>query len=432
MMRMGVVADDVTGSNDIGSMFAKAGLLTHVYTYGGPGDLECHLAAGPVPQISILDTNSRLDPRQAAYDKVYAATRELQAAGCRQYYKKTCSVGRGNLGAEFDAVLDALGEAFAVVVLGFPKNGRLTRDGIHYVHGLRLEDSQFRYDPVHPARRSDLVGLLQSQTARRVGLVRQDIVRQGPATLRDHLASLRSQYHYVIVDVPDQAGLAAIAAAVHDIRVLCGSSALAEELPAVWGAQREASGQLELAARPGLGILVAAGSLMPQTKAQIEYLRAAGRPAFVLDTTQIMDDEAREAAILGLTAGAVRAMQAGQDAVIHTAQEEYMVARTRSSGEARGLNVTEISRRVSETMAEAVARILAATGQNRLVVAGGETSAAVCARLGIRAQRIWQELQPGLPSCVSLNEPRRLLVLKSGSFGSPDFLAQAIAHVKSQ
>jgi uncharacterized protein YgbK (DUF1537 family) len=152
----------------------------------------------------------------------------------------------------------------------------------------------------------------------------------------------------------------------------------------------------------------------------------------VLDTTQIMDDEAREAAILGLTAGAVRAMQAGQDAVIHTAQEEHLVARTRSSGEARGLNVTEISRRVSETMAEAVARILAATGQNRLVVAGGETSAAVCARLGIRAQRIWQELQPGLPSCVSLNEPRRLLVLKSGSFGSPDFLAQAIAHVKSQ
>jgi uncharacterized protein YgbK (DUF1537 family) len=125
-------------------------------------------------------------------------------------------------------------------------------------------------------------------------------------------------------------------------------------------------------------------------------------------------------------------MQAGHDTVIHTTQDDTVIARTHAAGEARGLSITEVSRRVSETLAEAAARILAETGQNRLVVAGGETSAAVCARLGIKGQRIWQELQPGLPSCVSLNEPRRLMVLKAGSFGSVDFLAQAIAHVKSQ
>ena len=90
----------------------------------------------------------------------------------------------------------------------------------------------------------------------------------------------------------------------------------------------------------------------------------------------------------------------------------------------------EISRLVSETLAEVTARALADTGQNRLVVAGGETSAAVCAQLGINGMRVWKEIQPGLPSCVSLNDPARMLVLKSGSFGKPDFFERALEHLK--
>jgi uncharacterized protein YgbK (DUF1537 family) len=78
------------------------------------------------------------------------------------------------------------------------------------------------------------------------------------------------------------------------------------------------------------------------------------------------------------------------------------------------------------------ARVLAETGQNRLAIAGGETSAAVCARLGVTGVEIWKEIQPGLPSCVALTHPPLLLVLKSGSFGSPDFLVQAIEHLRAQ
>src|SRR5690242_17646742 len=157
-MKMGVVADDITGSNDIGIMFAKHDYLTRVYSFRE--DTPSFVTSKNnlnTPDILILDTNSRLDPPQLAYDKVFAATHELQQAGCRQFHNKTCSVFRGNIGVEFDAMLDALGLEFAVVVLGFPKNGRTTVDGIHYVHGKRLEDSEFRRDPIHPMLRSDLV-----------------------------------------------------------------------------------------------------------------------------------------------------------------------------------------------------------------------------------------------------------------------------------
>lgn len=39
---------------------------------------------------------------------------------------------------------------------------------------------------------------------------------------------------------------------------------------------------------------------------------------------------------------------------------------------------------------------------------------------------------PGLPSCIALTDPMLMLVLKSGSFGSPDFFARAIEHLKSE
>src|SRR5688572_819834 len=163
-MKLGIVADDVTGSNDIGGMTAKANYLTHIYTFDAAGNYD----GAAAPDVCILNTNSRLDPRQTAHDKVFAATQALQAAGYRQFYNKTCSVFRGNIGAEFDAMLDALNADFAVVVLGFPKTGRTTRGGIHYVRGVKLQDSEFRCDPSHPMTRSDLVGILQAQTMRKV------------------------------------------------------------------------------------------------------------------------------------------------------------------------------------------------------------------------------------------------------------------------
>ena len=430
-MKMGVVADDITGSNDIGIMFAKFAYLTHVYSFKEDAPALAaptnHLNA---PDIVILDTNSRLDPAEIAYNKVFAATRALQQAGCRQFHNKTCSVFRGNIGAEFDAMLDALGLEFAVVVLGFPKNGRTTVDGIHYVHGKKLEDSEFRHDPMHPMRRSDLVGILQSQTKRKVALLTHSIVDQGAEVLRDEIQKMRAQCQYLILDVTDQASLATIAQAVHDEPVLCGSSAIAEELPAVWGSTPIHAPSTELPPVEGVGILVTAGSLMPQTTAQIEHLRQQNDVScFELDTTRLFDAAERESEIARLSVAISASLRTGNDAIFHSPNDSQALETARQAGMAHAATKTEVSRRVSESLAEVTARVLAETGQNRLVVAGGETSAAVCERLGVDGMRVWREIQPGLPSCISLNEPPRMLVLKSGSFGKPDFFERALEHI---
>lgn len=241
---------------------------------------------------------------------------------------------------------------------------------------------------------------------------------------------MRAHCQYLIVDVTDQAALATIARAVHDEPVICGSSAIAEELPAVWGPAQAHPGLHGLPLLPGLGILVTAGSLMPQTAAQIAHLKGRGAPSFVLDTARLFDPVERETEIAGLSATISHKLRIGTDVVLHSPNHADALETTNRLGLAHSVSRTESSRRVSEALAEVTARVLEGTGQNRLVVAGGETSAAVCARLGVDGMRIWKEIQPGLPSCISLDGTPRMLVLKSGSFGKADFFEQALEHLR--
>ena len=426
---IGVAADDITGAHDIGSMFAKSGALVHVFSYD-QGLIPEDISRWQLPEVEILDTDSRFDSPEAAYNKVFGATKLLKELGCRQFYKKTCSVFRGNIGPEFDAMLDALNEDFAGVVVGFPKNGRQTIDGIHYVHGVKLEESEFRRDPVHPMDRSSLVELLQSQTKRRVGLVRYSVIEQGIEALRSETARLREHYQYVVFDVVDQDSLKAIAHALHKLQVFGGSSALAAELP-LRPRERSGQGPGALPPRKGMGILCAAGSLMPQTKAQVEYMRQQGAHVFELESLKVLDERERTAAIQGLCSVMGAALQQGDDVIVHTSNDPEVVAETKRVGQALGLSTTMVSRLVSEALAEVVANCVEELGLSRLLIAGGDTSAAVCSRLGVQGMRVWREIEPGIPSCISLGDVPLFLVLKSGSFGSSDFFVKAVAHLRS-
>ena len=68
--------------------------------------------------------------------------------------------------------------------------------------------------------------------------------------------------------------------------------------------------------------------------------------------------------------------------------------------------------------------------QDDIIVAGGETSGAVVAALGVTAIEIGPEIDPGVPWTKALGAGRiggepLVLALKSGNFGAPDFFTKA-------
>ena len=74
----------------------------------------------------------------------------------------------------------------------------------------------------------------------------------------------------------------------------------------------------------------------------------------------------------------------------------------------------------------ALARTAVDLGVRRVVVAGGETSGAVVAALGVRSVLVTAEEDRGVPWCVSTGDPELGLLLKSGNFGRPDLPVRAM------
>ncbi|EGO64813.1 four-carbon acid sugar kinase family protein [Acetonema longum] len=420
---IGVVADDTTGANDIGIMFSNNQYSVKVVTFQEDMKLSSDV------NVLIIDTDSRLDKPEVSYDKVFRATQYLKKLRCSLYYKKTCSVFRGNIGREFDAMMDALGENFAVISLAFPKNGRKTVNGIHTVYGNLLEKSEFAKDPVHPTAESNLETILQRQTKRKVSLIKLDVVRQGTKKLYEEIETARKKSNYCIIDSENQADLTVVAEAAHKYPMLCGSSAIAEELPKFLD-EKKLPGILErVRITDDKGVLVIAGSLTPQTKAQTAYLISGGMPVAVLDSRKVFVKESYVQEIARITREAGAILEQGQDVLIMANNQEKVVAETKKIGEELKMDPLSVSKLVSAALAEIAGQLVTKTGLKRLVVAGGDTSGTVCRRLGIKGNYVLREIETGLPSGLAMGR-ELLIVLKSGSFGKEHFLLQAVEHLK--
>lgn len=421
-----VVADDVTGANDIGIMYAKAGLKTLVYSQKSMKEEtyeDC--------DVLVIDTDSRFDEEQEAYRKVEKAVRSVPGQEVKQFIDKQCSVFRGNIGAEFDAMLDTLGETFAVVVLGFPDNGRTTLHSQHYVHGTLLEHSQFRNDPVHPMTCSDLVEILKSQTRRPVGAIHYEVYEQGRERFLEELEACRKQGGYCILDVRDNNDLVFLADALKEERVICGSSALSEYLAKVQEFPGEKRKDADASEKKDQGkVFCAAGSLTPQTIGQTAYMKEHGYCVFELDTRKLLDTASYQEECGRLERLASEAYQSEDFVMIHSMNQPEQVEETKRLAAEKGIDNTQVSTLVSGALARIARTVVEKEKIRRIIVCGGDTSASLCERMEICGMQVQEEIETGLPTCQSVRAPYYQMVLKSGSFGSPAFVEKALEKLK--
>ncbi|WP_133162021.1 four-carbon acid sugar kinase family protein [Deinococcus aerius] len=428
MPRLGIVADDITGAGDIGGLLAGHGYAVRILSQGADWEGLCARLAQERTDALIIDTDSRFLPPDAARERVERATRALMATGCGAYWKKTCSVFRGNVGAEFDAMLGTLGENFGVAVAAFPKNGRTTLHGDHFVRGVPLPDTEFGQDPVHPRREVNLVRDLGTQTPHRVINLPIETVREGVRAVRTRREELeREGVRYVLADAETQSDLRVLAEALSGERVFLGSSGLAEELPAVWPPVEPFDPLSGARWTHPRQVVMIAGSVMPQSRAQVEHYAARGGTVHELDVDLALRDPERASRLLADLA--LGTLHTHDTVLLRSPNSPEQVEAAREVGAALGLHGIEVSQRVSGVLAEAARITACEAGTQKLVALGGDTSAALTRALGVTHTVVVQELAPGLPSTYAPDEGL-LLVLKSGSFGPPDFLALAIDHLQ--
>jgi uncharacterized protein YgbK (DUF1537 family) len=260
-----VVADDLTGACDTGSLFAGLRSVPVTVWPGVPPDAP----------VRVVDTETRrLTPASAAA-RVRAA-----AAACPadRFLKKIDSTLRGRVGAEVDALLTAAGLRTALLCPAFPAQGRAVVDRILTVDGVPVAETVIARDPEFPrvsarGATSSVVELLRPQLDRPVAWIPLDEVRADAVALAARLERLAGTV--VIADAQSDADLDALAHAalsVAPVPLLVGSAGLAQALAR--GLRLPAARRTRLPS--GRRWLIVAGSQHPATRRQISVARQAG------------------------------------------------------------------------------------------------------------------------------------------------------------
>jgi uncharacterized protein YgbK (DUF1537 family) len=154
----------------------------------------------------------------------------------------------------------------------------------------------------------------------------------------------------------------------------------------------------------------------------------AGTSFVILDPTAVFVTEHRARELRRVVNEAAAQLCAGLDTLILADPAPAVVKITQSLGAAHGLDALGASKAVSAALADVTLALVERVAVRRLVVAGGDTSGTVCRRLGIVGNHVLAEIEPGVPAGRAIGRDL-VLVLKSGSFGSPDFLRTAITFL---
>jgi len=408
---LGVVADDFTGATDVANTLVAEGMRT-VQFIGVPEESIDPIEADAV----VIALKSRTIASNEAIAQSLAALKWLQRRGVRQVLQKYCSTfdstTNGNIGPVADAMMAQVGTDFAVICPAFPANARTIYKGNLFVGDLPLAESSMKDHPLTPMRDSSLIRLMDAQSTHTTGLVPLEVVRQGAKAIKTHIAALSKQGHrYGVVDAVNESDLRAIGESLAGAPLVTGGSGIAMGLPA--NLQREGVPTSEPLLPGAKGrFLILAGSCSKATREQIaKVVKLWPSRKFTVEEILINRQLSREISQWAIDQPAhnpVLIYASADPAEVAAAQEKYGRA---GAGE------------LVENVMKAVAAELHGKGFNRVIVAGGETSGAVVSALNVNRLEIGPEITPGVPWCSSNG---LAIALKSGNFGGPDFLSDAV------
>jgi len=422
-MLMGAIADDITGATDLCLTLARAGLRT-VQIIGVPEDHSL-----PDADAIVIALKSRSIPAAAAVDMSVAAAKLLRAGGAEQLLFKYCSTfdstDAGNIGPVAEALLALTGAQFTIACPSFPAAGRTTYRGHLFVGDALLSDSPLKDHPLNPMHDANLVRVLGRQTTLPVGLVTIDTIAQGEAAVRQAFAAQHAAgKRILIVDTLQDADLRVIGAACADAPLVTGGSGiglgLAENFVRA-GKVMPRAVRTQMAAPPGRAVVLA-GSCSVATRGQIVAAQAAGLPTQALRVDALLSGDQTAASLadwaIALPDDSIPVIYSSADPA--TLQAIHARMGQHASGAL-----------IEATLAE-VARLLQGAHFSRYVIAGGETSGAVVAALGVAVLEIGPEIAPGVPWTRSIVGPDLVLALKSGNFGAEDFFLKAWTLLKQE
>jgi uncharacterized protein YgbK (DUF1537 family) len=364
------------------------------------------------------------------------AAGQLVAEGWTHFYKSVDSTLRGNLGAEIEAVLEAVKPDCAIIAPAFPKYGRTTVDGIQYLHGRPLHETEFGTDPTAPVKDADIARRLAEGSPRKAGKLTLNQLRAGPKQIESDVRRMAAEgIELVVVDIAEQEDLKRLCLGLSqsDLRIVwVGSTGLAEFVPLAFGTTPSSNSFNHDRLpdhRPALALV---GSASETTRGQLDYAQTNnGLNIIYLDPAHIIQDRTSAEDELEQASSRLRATTAsGYDAALVVRASREEIAATQRLGDSLNLPPLQVAQRIVDGLAHVASSLVHENCISGIVATGGDTANALCNSLGAQALKILGEVEAGIPIMRILGEQSLPLVTKAGGFGSQAAIADALVKVK--
>ncbi|GMQ56323.1 D-threonate kinase [Vallitalea sediminicola] len=416
-MKLAIIADDFTGSNDTGVQFAKEGLQTVVTT-----DINQLISNISNNEVVVFDTESRFDDKDTAYKKVNKISKKIQELENVLVYKKLDSTFRGNIGAEIDGCMNGMGYDFAVVIPALPSNGRKTIEGHVKVNGQFLHETEIAKDPKTPVKQSYIPDIIKNQCSRKVDVIKKDSHYDKEHLLKKLMELKDKGTEIIVFDAESNVDLMMLSDMIADMDsrfLIVGTAGLAEYITDAF--------ELKVCK----SILSIIGSVSDVTREQIIYANTIHDFNIIDISIQDFFDDDRKKKILQ---NILQLISEKEDIVIRTAKDKKDIQIACEYAEKKGLNKYETSEFIAQGLGEITGKILneASKDLSGLFITGGDTLIKIANYLNIEGMKIIDEVLPAIPIGRFVHQKYCdiQVVTKAGAFGNKETFSDILDYLR--
>jgi uncharacterized protein YgbK (DUF1537 family) len=409
-VRVGIVADDLTGAADSLVQFRRQGWEAHLLVAG-----DSAVARDTVPRVVSRSLDSRSLANDLAAQATARAVSRMVRDGFDRVYVKVDSTMRGSIPGQIRGALDAWSRkapaAFSIICPAYPATGRVIIDGKMLVKGVPLPLSPAGSDPVDPVRSSELADLVPGAKLVRVAPDANGFIAE--------LRRLGTPGSRIVVEAQREEDMQAIARAIDFFGsevVPVGSAGLAGHLAGVWRAPGQGM-EPPRVMRPAPGRVIVAVTSVNEVS-----LRQADR---------LMQDWSAYAVRRFLDPGLGDRLVPPQWArdVAGLGEPSVVLLQPRPgdpSGDGSRASAPLVARCIAVAARELVLHGADVSG---LILVGGDGARAVLAELGAEAIRLEGSVAEGAPWGLVVGgvAAGKMIVTKAGGFGEEGVLSDIVS-----
>ena len=419
-MRGVIVADDLTGANASGVLLKKIGLsVSSLFRLTGATEHKADVLA--------YSTASRGLSSEEAFRRVREAFLQLKSGG-EFFNKRIDSTLRGNIGAEIDGALSALGGDFtAIVVPAYPDSGRIVANRTMLVNGMLLTESDAGRDPKMPVASDDVVDLVAQQTRHEVRYFSLKDLAQDIGSLAAAVSEAAKAARVLVFDAVRNEDVQKIAKAV----LQSGCRVLTVDPGPL---TMQFVYEMQVKEKREQKVLLVIGSVTATTKRQIANLLKKRRVFFVdMRVEEFFEKERREAEIRRVVNKICDAVDA-EDVLLLTTTPLSDEGHLDLKATAKALGVTpeDVSRILSDTLAQAAGEILEKSGKlEGVYCSGGDITIALLEKLDADGIEVRDEVLPlaVYGRILGGRLPKLRIVTKGGMIGGDDAIGLCLEKI---